>query len=273
MHSYEILEDKLVKLLSRFGKLMQDEDSGFVQKQKQELFTIMMALMSLCRSSLIHPIVPHGREITKQFSPSRRHLLPAEERSKMCVCCNEQLRPSVPLPPKAHEETPEGDEASSNSFGNRRVLDDGFTLEDDNDNNDDDALLAHEETKEELVPLPSECCDSPKVKHFAHKKCLEALKQLREKCPRCTDIGRRLHIMKHAESTKSGANYRTYCEHISVLPGISAGFKASAKIEEIVSWFRSVPPGDKVCPKENRFEMTRGDISLSISSLRLRSSS
>jgi Superfamily II DNA/RNA helicases, SNF2 family len=50
------------------------------------------------RMSLIHPLIPKGRDFTLRFSPSRRHL-EAELSQSLCVCCaGDGTAKLVPLP-------------------------------------------------------------------------------------------------------------------------------------------------------------------------------
>jgi len=135
--------------------------------------------------SLIHPLIPKGREFTVRFSPSRRHL-EAQLSQNLCVCC---------------------------AGGGKR----------------------------KLVPVPSDMChatNSPSP-HYIHEDCLSMLKcgdSIR--CPRCKDLEARACM-------HSSVTHPIYCANINIAPGIS-GFKATAKIQKIIEWVKSLPSDEKV---------------------------
>jgi hypothetical protein len=182
-------------------------------------------------------MLPSGREWTKQFSPSRRRSLAKEERPDVCVCCNQSLRPTVPIDKKLEDEDKK---EKSSTRAIRRAAGD---MDLDDENLDDEEVEDVEREKNEvLVPLPEEICRSL-ARHFVHEKCLDAMQLLGEKCPRCADGARRIHMRKDDASLYSS---ECYCQHIEAIPGEPGGFIGSSKIKQIVDYVKeSVPKEDK----------------------------
>jgi hypothetical protein len=176
-------------------------------------------------------MIPSGREVTKAFSPTRRHLIANEEKRKVCVCCNRSLRPTIPFPSdddkKCH---------GSSRRGKREITD--FDMEEGKDNNDDDPEeIVEEEEKEELRKIPN--CEASEVAHFAHEKCIKKLDAAGAPCPRCMDIKKRVNF-------DSPNMVKRYCQHIVPFPGLPGGFTGSSKINAVVDWYHGVPKTDKV---------------------------
>jgi hypothetical protein len=69
---YTYYENMFMKTMKTFKKLNEASENLMTRKRRKETFNILMACMTSMRMSLIHPIVPKGREITIKFSPSRR---------------------------------------------------------------------------------------------------------------------------------------------------------------------------------------------------------
>ena len=97
---YNSYEAKMEPILKAFAELLPYQDNPAIRKQLKELHTILMAIMSSLRAANIHAMLPGGREYTKQFSPTRCHTIAMEERSKSCVCCDQNMRPSILIPEK-----------------------------------------------------------------------------------------------------------------------------------------------------------------------------
>jgi len=70
--TYNYYDKIFAKAMDKFKTLIDSNDRTAI-KRKKEIFAILMACMSSMRMSLIHPIIPKGREVTIQFSPSRRN--------------------------------------------------------------------------------------------------------------------------------------------------------------------------------------------------------
>jgi hypothetical protein len=194
------------------------------------------------RAASIHPMIPSGREWTKQFSPSRRHLLASEAKKNACVCCNQSLRPTVPI----DKETEEEDE--TNQGGDQPRTRRGATDMDLDDEGLDDEELEDivREKKEVLVPLPEEIClkNGNQICHFVHANCLDALILSGQSCPRCIDGVCRVNMRKSDDP--SFFSTKTYCKHIQIFPDQPGGFKGSSKINRIVKYVKeSIPKEDK----------------------------
>jgi len=182
-------------------------------------------------------MLPGGREYTKQFSPSRQHLRAMEERSKSCVCCDQSMRPSIPV-------ASDDDDGNGNKRGKQRRLRSKTNVDElaEGEEVNDDAVEMIREEEEELVPLPCSLCGARDgdVSHFAHADCIEKLKAESESCPRC----------KHAQNTMNfvlpNEGSKRYCKNID------GGFIGSSKINAVVDWYQNeVPEDDKVrtvCP-------------------------
>jgi len=65
---------------------------------KKELTSIMLSYLINMRMSLVHPLIPKGREFTVRFSPSRRHM-EAKLTRKLCVfCSHDNGNDLIPMP-------------------------------------------------------------------------------------------------------------------------------------------------------------------------------
>jgi hypothetical protein len=235
-------------MLTIFRNLSRGTETPFVQRKLKRLYTILMALMSnmvsmrhRCllarfhchltkmffskRSSNIHAMIPGGREFTKAFSPTRRRLIASEQNSKACVCCNQSLRPSIPIPDDDKKKS------SGRSSRRKKRVATEFDMEDGQDSNDDDDdELVEEEENEALQAIPM--CSATTISHYAHASCIKKLTAEGAACPRCLDFAKR----KNFDSPGS----KTYCR------SIKGGFSGSSKINAVVDWYRSVPKDDKV---------------------------
>ena len=221
-------------------------------------FQNMMAKMSLMRMSLIHPIIPGGREITMQFSPTRRQLISKckTTNAKVCVCCARM--PSDPPPTKGDQKSTNDVSAEMDTDGNPddKELESslGATNQGQKSTNED-ANDAEKQQKAQmqklgkLVPLAMPICSaSDKAPHFIHQKCKKKFLQSFEDsdetpvCPRCIDFEKRLKV---SQQDCSDSSLKTYCEHIQASPNVK-GIQASSKIQKVIDWALSIPKDDKV---------------------------
>jgi hypothetical protein len=232
-------------MLTLFRNLSRGTETPLVRRELKRLYTILMALMSNMvsmrhrflltrfhchltfskRSANIHAMIPCGREFTKAFSPTRRRLIATEQNSKACVCCNQSLRPSIPIPDDDKKKS------SGRSSRRKKSVATEFHMEDGQDSNDDDDdELVEEEENEALQAIPM--CMAANISHYAHASCIKKLTAEGAACPRCLDFAKR----KNFDSPGS----KTYCQ------SIKGGFSGSSKINAVVDWYRSVPKDDKV---------------------------
>jgi hypothetical protein len=198
------------------------------------MYSILMACISSARMAAIHPMLPGGREFTKQFSPSRRHTVSSEAKKDVCVCCNQGLRPTIKIV------RPEDEEGKEKAKERRRKVRQHRDLDlDDEDLDDEEIDDLERETDEALVPLPANICKlaSSDCPHFVHEQCLE---DMVDSCPRCEDAARRLHFQR-----SDGSKAPVYCKGIEAIPGMP-GFTLSSKLNEIVEHVRQkIPEEDK----------------------------
>ena len=212
--------------------------------RQKNLFTLIMATMSCMRMSLIHPLIPKGREITIQFSPSRRHLVSnlAKEMEEECVCCNR-------YPSQADERSQKTltDEERNALEGIEAVTEDEH-LEDNTFGTRGGRRKKNTKKKAksrlgELVPMEPGICNAvEKCQHYVHEKCLEQLLSNCDdglKCPKCIDFQTRLNLSKEKDT-----RHEVFCEHIPVGPA-NHGITATAKILEVINWAKEIPEGDK----------------------------
>jgi hypothetical protein len=169
--------------LKTFGQLrwmlgMNPDDSY----RERKVFQMMMTCLSCMRMALVHPVLPGGREMTINFSPSRKHLLKREERPNKCVFCRTD-------PTKKLE-----DNKAKNSAEPRQFFDsDDFMdlvgsteteMDLDDDKLSDNDAEAHykanggrerelqEREKGRMVPLGAGFCKASgsQCQHFAHEE-------------------------------------------------------------------------------------------------------
>eukprot|EP00542_Grammatophora_oceanica_P006766 CAMPEP_0194067378 /NCGR_PEP_ID=MMETSP0009_2-20130614/86522_1 /TAXON_ID=210454 /ORGANISM="Grammatophora oceanica, Strain CCMP 410" /LENGTH=470 /DNA_ID=CAMNT_0038720397 /DNA_START=102 /DNA_END=1514 /DNA_ORIENTATION=- len=250
---YMTQEVKLIKMMRKISEIDHEgANNPYLIRQKRELMEMMVALMQLCRASLIHPAIPSARELTIQFSPSRRHL-GTKVAKKSCVLCNLMARPTVPFVMKDSDSGTGGGGPPKRRQSNTRF---GDADVDDVDEDGEPRRMGVAESEEDLVELPTHICRRTNMAHFAHEDCLAEFEG--GECPRCIDLERRLHIVG-AESL----DFPTHCQHIAALPTaqllkwfksvpiddkvlVPPGFKGSCKLEKLLKWFKSVPIDDKV---------------------------
>jgi hypothetical protein len=237
---YGLIEDMLRKLMEKFAK------KATHPRKEKEMQDIMMALMSLGRGCLVHPMIPNGREITIQFSPSRRGI-PIKS-PEICVYCNQLFRPTVQIQKTVDEEDDDDDIGVANAQGPGIDLDlEDSDLEDD----DDDVFIERGKKKKlgKLVRLSAEFCgktaQDEQSGHFIHEKCLELFHDgCDSRCPRCVDLENRVNFQNSMGNPL--VPHKRYCAHIQALPNVSGGFVASTKLEQVLAQFAKIPKGEKV---------------------------
>jgi len=242
---YEQDEDKFLKVLESFCKTLEDA-SPQAKKRLLELFSYAMAHLSNMRKDLIHAMLSFGRDVSIRFSPSRAHLLSSLEKPKQCVCCkafNQQKK----------DKGGENSEDSQPPTRRRRTRSDwNMDLDDDELGDDDEAEEVFGEDDEDIskgiiIPLPGDLCDWSEgpCHHFAHENCVEAMRKDGTLCPCCQLLNSRVHLQQmiitldengeNQQTGQIGVSHRTYCQNITVSPGVPSGFKASAKVSIWVS--------------------------------------
>jgi len=252
---YISYETKFLNALKVFNEEMEDSGNPLARQRMKEVFEIMMACMSCARMSLIHPLLPGGRELTIQFSPSRKHLLKREEQPKVCVFCHPD--PSQVVREIKEEETTDSDSESDsddehyekvlalglNNFGRRRRVRTNIDLDDDDLDDEDDMGVMESSTEDKkkgpIIPLGNDLLScqvsESDCRHFAHERCIA---RHRESgctiCPRCDGLQSRLH---------ENLPHTVYCQEVlTSFNHVQQGFTASAKIEEAIKWFQTAVP-------------------------------
>jgi hypothetical protein len=232
-------EAKFLNALKTFNEEMED-GSPFARQKMKEVFEIMMSTMACARMALIHPVLPRGRELTIQFSPSRRRLLKREERPKVCIFCVSDPSRVQEVRDEDSDSDDEHQELGFNSGGRVRT---NIDLDDD-DLDDEDDLEATESNKEDkkkgpIIHIGPDLCQVSEsdCRHFAHERCLAIYcDDGGTTCPRCDGLTSRIHDNLHGN---------VYCKEISTtLNHAQNGFTASAKIEEAIKWFKTTVPDD-----------------------------
>lgn len=196
-------------------------------------FSQLFPIHTLQRLANIHPLLPQGREFTKKFSPSRRHLVRKEEAYR-CACCDRRLHPSIASPCE-----PPGGTDQQASAGVLAVPAGvsgaaNMDLEEANDDADVDHLADDED--DNLEPIPACLCKASGsvVQHLAHKECIEVMRTKGILCPRCE------HNDAMCNLPLPGGGIR-YCQQID------GGFIGSTKINKVVDWYQDsvATRGDK----------------------------
>ena len=190
-------------------------------------------------------MLPNGREITIQFSPSRRHLAAQHVSTDSCVYCNQLMRPTVPLDNSVDNDDEEG------LRGQRVPLLD-LDLDDPDVNDDEDRGRARKQKnsrKGKLIKFPHKfCCkneDDSKMGHFIHTQCLASFRAGgAARCPRCVDLENRMSLSNNLG--EAVVPHQRYCKHIRTSPHAEGGFVASSKLEKVLAGFAEVPKGEKV---------------------------
>ena len=255
---YEGYETRFIQVLEKFNRLNDDRSPQALMAKKM-LFENMLACASCMRMALIHPLLPGGRDWTIQFSPTRCHLAKNLSKPNRCVCCG--FDDKRPQKARARSDVLEnfGDEMLDESDE-----DDAWSFEAE----EDDEENGREKVKGKIVEIPVELCSLPNVRvgglrHFAHESCLECLETEGIDCPLCTklferarlDTAKKSLLRMREEAAEAG---RTGMEDPRKMAGklevdrpiyckeILGGFKASAKLESVVSDIKSIPPEDKI---------------------------
>jgi len=252
---YEKYEKQIIFALGKVHQLSGGQDKWAL---KQAL-DMMLACASCMQLSLIHCILPKGgRQLSILFSPSRcqnQALKKLQEKPDQCVCCSRRIK-LVSKKKRAREEAAldldqledDGDET-----------DDVDDMDEEEDQRDSDRNVFYHKTVKgnerlsnkipgtgDIVPIDSNLCKFADmgIRHFACESCLTEMTDNGKACPKCADLLARGKDCSHeikikTEDTLGPAHI--YCREVF------GGFVASAKLEKIVSNFKTgVPAEDKV---------------------------
>jgi len=228
---YTYYERLFHKIMKELNNNRNDQNVRNIRRQ-QRIFTSIMSLNTCMRTSLVHPMIPKfGREMTVKFSPSRSRLPKVIASIKAtleheCVYC--ETYPTI------------GSQRSNDDVDDSQPSEEPSDDADLDDADFDTNNKKNYKIKSKLVPVPSEFCMSTSVTcgctHYVHEACLPNLIL----CPRCTDFKNRINFI-----TNSDENLPTHCEKISPMDGVD-GFRSTSKIEKVIEWVKTIPPGEKV---------------------------
>lgn len=182
---YETYESIFLDALRKLRNSMEARSPEARLKAKKT-FEVMMSCMAIMRMALVHPILPNGREVTIQFSPSRKHLLKREENPRKCVFClsdptrateNRKKKGDQQHQQQRHEDNEDEDLRDLVGAARTEMDLDDDQLDDEDFGDDYEAKSKKERELEErkkgpIVPLGSNfCCASgSSCQHFAHEK-------------------------------------------------------------------------------------------------------
>ena len=209
--------------------LSQGDATPGLKAEANRLMKLMCCYFQMARSSLLHPVAPHGgRSITQTFVPKRKTYI-----HNKCVCCEENaLEASTSIMSNVlngvdvrRSRSPKTDGAADDDDDEVDPLPDALPTDD----SDDDVEA---EDPKELVTLPKGFCD---MRHKVHRRCfreLEAADVLDTPgaCPRCVDLKARLKMGAHAP----GEAPKLYCAKVAP----HYGFAASSKLEAALDWIK-----------------------------------
>ena len=239
---YQQYEKNIILALRRLFK----ESKG--SKEFYSALKAFLAMACNCQLSLCHPLLPEqGRQLSVLFSPSRSAMKSVKrslEKPHVCVCCKRMVMIKVTKRKKTRD-TAAGD------------LDE---LESDGDYEEDDELtFGNEEVKEvprsnqekgqgDIVLIPRKLCQFTSdhdIRHFACESCIDDLVENGKTCPLCENLTSRCCGPNRedlvASSDEGDTKGELYCNEIF------GGFRASAKLQKMLSDFKSdIPPEDKV---------------------------
>ena len=231
-HYYEFVFEKAMK---QFKKLIDSIENPIVRLKQKEVFTIIMACMACMRMALIHPMIPKGRELTIQFSPSRRNS--AQVRAKICNDLKQECVICENFPSQSKDSE---DAMKAMAHENTDNMSEDFEEMDDADSDKGKKKKGRKyKINSPLVEVPEEFCSckSTGFQHYVHEECLEKLEGT---CPRCDDLRCRLDYNCQASSTLP-----IYCQEVSAMPG-TQGFQSTSKMEEIIDWVKNIVADEKV---------------------------
>ncbi|KAH8062340.1 ATP binding protein [Aureococcus anophagefferens] len=206
---------------------MGDRTPGLKAKANR-LMKLMCCYFQMARSSLLHPVAPHGgRSITQTFVPKRKAYI-----HNKCVCCEENaLEASTSIMSNLLNGVDVRRSRSPKTDGGDDDDDEVDPLPDAPPTDDGDDGVEAEDPKE-LVTLPKGFCD---MRHKVHRRCfreLEAADVLDTPgaCPRCVDLKARLKMGAHAP----GEAPKLYCAKVAP----HYGFATSSKLEAALDWIK-----------------------------------
>lgn len=240
---YRSAEDNLVTALNRMARFKDDPkcDSKMLESSRR----VMLAKATIVRMANIHPILPgSGREITRLFSPSRCHNISKNNCPRRCVCCEQNMRPSIILENCTTENintkfltSNEDQKKRSYNKINRAVfdLDKMEELKDDYDDDVDEFFGTEEQ--DDLLPLPDWCvCDAHNLGsvHYAHVQCIAKLESEMKRCPRCDDLHDRRTGLSARLTVPTESTF--WCK--GIVESLPEGFASSPKIDEAVKFIK-----------------------------------
>lgn len=238
----EVYEASLLKILNQ----LQDESD---RRRQREMIENMMSCMAIIRMTLIHPsLAAQGREVSMQFSPSRKRFLSRLENKQRCVLCGDKSptkRLEILDMLKRNGCATNGED--EDRVGSLKVLSPSGALKKhgdalmnagDDDPVDNIAYAQEDDEKGPIIELGSDICKAAGSRccHYAHENCIEVFAQNGGgSCPRCQDLATRLHIT----GTEGAGGREVYCKEIMTTVG-TKGFTASAKIEDAIKRVKNI---------------------------------
>ncbi len=91
-----------------------------------------------------------------------------------------------------------------------------------------------------MMLVPTKLCHAVNTQspHYIHEDCLELLQcDGLNNCPRCKDLELRTCV-------ESKVSRPIYCKSVQLAPGV-CGFKATAKLQKVCDWIKTLPETDK----------------------------
>lgn len=241
------------------------KSAGDNRREEIKCLDMMLRILMCMISALIHPLLPRrGRDLSVLFSPSRRKsksVISGLEKKDQCVCCARRVKLHVKKTGGTSLKRPGvfdhlGDDDVIDEDDDVLFVDKDYDSEAEEDSETDVAKTKKPriplKTKGEgpIVPIPSEVCrlEGKGPRHFACESCLDKLEEMKASCPCCDDLFSRLDFTKYDGDPITGnpaANKpvprKIYCEETL------GGFRASAKLESIISDYKTkLPPHEKV---------------------------
>lgn len=277
-HRYDEYEKKIFDTLKQVHKW-----SGGENKWKlKEALDMMLACASCMQLALLHPILPKGgRQLSVLYSPTlckNNSVKKKLENELKCVCCerwvklkcNKKCQKSSAALDLDNLEEDYGDEMDDvddlenmDNQGSRQGRHDSDCSISDRDIfvfSEDEAKARYSNNRKgtgDIVPIGEHLCQiaTEGIRHFACESCLQKLVLSGEKCPMCADLFQRVGFNPNSidDGDDDDDELSADSEISNIGPGhiycrkVFGGFKASVKLETIVSNFKTkVPSTDKV---------------------------